>query len=763
MIEAFKLLGEISLKGGEAVTSQLDGISERANKAGGGFKLLGLALKGAGIAIGAVVTGAVTLGGVIGKSGLEYNSMIENSTVAWTTLLGSQEKAKQQIQDIANFASKTQFGTEQVDAMAKYFYNAGIQGKGLMDQLTRISDIAGAFNITADNAKELARQMAQVDQAGVAYTEDLNILQDQGVPIYRALASELGVNVAQVRKMASNGKITADVYNKAFNSIAESVKGSANRQAMTMTGLMSTFKDLFGMLSGSLTQGLFNNMEAGLSRVNDAMTAMMNGFKKGGFKGMLEAIMPKGTADSIISTVTTIKNAISALFAFLSGDTIKGINILTAMGLSPQMVVGITKTFVSIKNTITTYLGLVSAYLQAVGTNLQSSGFVHFLMVLWSSYVQPVFAMIWSTISTVLSQISAFWQANGTQIMTAVNNFWNVIATIFKIFAPVILFVIQTVWDMISGVIKGAISIIEGIILVFTAIFSGNWHALWTGMWDIVKGAVELIWNFINLMFLLTGIGELKAFAMKGLDLLKGLWEGILTGAKKMATDVIKAIVDWANKIIDRWNTMKAFGETLWGTIKNTIVNLVTDAKNKALSIFESLASGAKSKFDSLKSAVSTIFNAIKGFMQNPVETAKNAIGKAVDWIMGKFKGMHFDIPHIKLPHFSVAGKFSLNPPSMPHFNVSWGAQGGILDRATLIGAGEAGKEALLPLENKAFQPVAQYMADYLRNQQHFMQANQARQATASLIVNGRELARAIIEDIDSELQRRTTIRRRGV
>jgi tape measure domain-containing protein len=762
MIEAFKLLGEISLKGGEAVQSQLENISGRAEKAGGGFKLLGLALKGAGIAIGAVITGAVTLGGVIGKSGLEYNSMIENSTVAWTTLLGSQEKAKAQIQDIANFAMKTQFGTEQVDAMAKYFYNAGIQGKGLMDQLTRISDVAGAFNITADNAQELARQMAQVDQAGVAYTEDLNILQDQGVPIYKALASELGVNVAQVRKMASQGQITADVYNKAFNGIADTVKGSADRQANTMTGLMSTFKDLFGMLSGTLTQGIFNNMEGGLKRVNDALQAMMSGFKKGGFKGMLEAIMPKDTADAIVKTVTTIKNAISALFAFLSGDTIKGINILTAMGLPPEVVVNITNVFVKIRGAVQTAFSLITSYFKGAGTTISNSGFINVLKSLWG-IIAPVLAMVWSGISSVLSQIEAFWKQNGTQIMTAVNNFWNFIATIFRVFAPVILFVIKMVWDAIMGVIRGAVLIIEGIIQVFTAIFTGNWSQLWSGLWKIVVGAVELIWNLIQLSFVGKMVSEIKTFAELGWSLLKGMWTKIEFVFKDTVAKVIQAVVEWVNKIIDRWNYMRQFGESLWSTIKNTIVNLITDAKNKAVSIFESLVSGATSKFNSLRSSVSSIFNAIKGFMENPVQSAKNAIGSAVDWIMSKFRGMHFDIPHIKLPHFSVAGKFSLDPPSMPHFNVSWGAQGGILNRATLIGAGEAGKEALLPLENKAFQPVAQYMADYLRNQQHFAQANNARQATASLIVNGKELARAIIEDIDSELQRRTTIRKRGV
>jgi tape measure domain-containing protein len=761
MIEAFKLLGEISLKGGEAVQAQLESVSGRADKAGKGFKLFGLALKGAGLAIGAVVTGAVTLGGVIGKAGLEYNSMIENSTVAWTTLLGSQEKAKQQIKDIATFAMNTQFGTEQVDAMAKYFYNAGIQGKALMDQLTRIADVSGAFNISADSAKELARQMSQVDQAGVAYTEDLNILQDQGVPIYTALAKATGTNVAQVKKMASQGQITADIYNKAFDSIANGVKGSADRQAQTMTGLMSTFQDLFGQMSGTLTQGIFASMEGGIKRVNGALQAMMDGFKAGGFKGMLEAIMPKATADNIVTTITTIKNAVQVLFDFLNGDNIKAINLLTAMGLKPETVVWITTTFAKVKNAIQTAFGFISSIFQGAGSNLQNSGFIKFLMVLWSSYVQPIFAMVWSTISSVLTQIQAFWQANGTQIMTAVNNFWNFIATIFKIFAPIVMFIIKMLWDSIAGIIKGAIAVIQGIIQVFTAIFTGNWNMLWQGIWNIVKGVVMIVWNWINLMFVGKILGGIKSLAVMGWDLIKGMWKGIFGTVKEFAGNIIKTVIDWVNKIIDRWNTMKAFGSSLWRTIGDTIKNIVGETKLKVISFFRELVDGAIQRFNNLRSTAITVFNAIKGFMTNPIQTAKTAIGKAVDWIMAKFHGMHFEIPHIKLPSFSTTGKFSLDPPQMPHFHVKWGAKGGILDRATLIGAGEAGKEALLPLENRAFEPVARFMADYLRKDPTPMARNN--NAEAVLMINGKELARAIITDIDQELQRRATIRRRGV
>ena len=761
MIEAFKLLGEISLKGGEAVQSQLETISGRAEKAGGGFKLMGLALKGTAIAIGAVVTGAVTLGGVIGKSGLEYNSMIENSTVAWTTLLGSQEKAKQQIQDIANFAAKTQFGTEQVDKMAKYFFNAGIQGKDLMVQLTRIADISGAFNIPAESAGELARQMAQVDQAGVAYTEDLNILQDRGVPIYKAIAKELGINVAQVKKMASQGKLTADIYNTAFNSIADSVKGSADKQSNTMTGLISTFQDMFGMLSGTLTQGLFNSLEGGMHLINDAMSKMQEGFKKGGFKGMLEAIMPKATADSIVNTINTIKNAISVLFAFLSGDNIKAINILTAMGLSPAMVVGITTTFVKIRDTVVTYFGMIVAYWQNAGTSMQGSGFIKLMQSLWN-IVQPVLMMVWGTIQQVLGQIQQFWAQNGTQIMQAVQNFWTFISAVFNFFAPLLLFIIKMVWDSIAGVISGAISIIEGIIQVFTAIFTGNWSMLWQGLWNILKGAVELIWNFLNLMFMASGLGMLKGFALKGLEIIKVGWRGIVDAIVGAGKSIIENVVSWVNKIIDRWNMMKTFGESLWSTIKNTIVNIVVDIKNVVVSHFQSLVDGARSKFDAIKSTATSIFNAVKNAITNPIETAKNMIGGAVDWIRSKFAGLHISLPNIKVPSFRVVN-WSNNPAdwikNFPSVKVSWNAEGGLVNRATLIGAGEAGNEAILPLEGKHMQPMAKAIAEYLGKRD----VNKQTPTEVPIMINGRELARAIIVDIDQEMERRAVIRRRGV
>ena len=70
---------------------------------------------------------------------------------------------------------------------------------------------------------------------------------------------------------------------------------------------------------------------------------------------------------------------------------------------------------------------------------------------------------------------------------------------------------------------------------------------------------------------------------------------------------------------------------------------------------------------------------------------------------------MNFDwkLPKIKLPHFKTSGEWSLMPPKVPSFSVDWYAKGGILNSPTLfgmngnnlLGGGEAGKEAVLPID----------------------------------------------------------------
>lgn len=154
------------------------------------------------------------------KAGISYDALSEQALVAWTTILGSHSEAVKMMEKITDYAAETPFSKMGVDTMAKQLANADFKGQALFDQLTKFGDMGSAFGIQEDSLKEMVRQYAQVQQAQVAYTEDLNILQDRGIPIFKALGEVMGVPVSQVKKLASEGKVTAEVYNKAINSIA---------------------------------------------------------------------------------------------------------------------------------------------------------------------------------------------------------------------------------------------------------------------------------------------------------------------------------------------------------------------------------------------------------------------------------------------------------------------------------------------------------------------------------------------------------------
>jgi len=112
--------------------------------------------------------------------------------------------------------------------------------------------------------------------------------------------------------------------------------------------------------------------------------------------------------------------------------------------------------------------------------------------------------------------------------------------------------------------------------------------------------------------------------------------------------------------------------------------------------------------FDGVANTVSSVFNSVKEFMEDPIGNAVDAISGFVDNIKNLF---NFEIqwPHIPLPHFSVSG--SPNPldwleGGLPSFSIEWYAKGGIVDGATLIGAGERGAELIWP----SYEP---YMSQY--------------------------------------------------
>lgn len=137
-----------------------------------------------------------------------------------------------------------------------------------------------------------------------------------------------------------------------------------------------------------------------------------------------------------------------------------------------------------------------------------------------------------------------------------------------------------------------------------------------------------------------------------------------------------------------------------WDTIKAKAL----EVKDWVVEKFTALRDGITTAFNNIKNTVTTTWNNIKNAIITPIQSAVAFVKNAIDKIKGFFSGLKIELPHIKLPHFSLQGSFSLVPPSVPKISIDWYKNGGIFTNPTIfptsgIGVGEAGAEAVLPLK----------------------------------------------------------------
>lgn len=168
------------------------------------------------------------------------------------------------------------------------------------------------------------------------------------------------------------------------------------------------------------------------------------------------------------------------------------------------------------------------------------------------------------------------------------------------------------------------------------------------------------------------------------IDKFNQIKQGITEKIQQAKEAVVNKFNEIKEGITTKINAAKETVTTVFTNIKTTITDKITEAKKTALDIFDGIKEGIKDK----------------------IEDAKDFVGDMVDKIIDFFD-FDWELPDIKLPHFSIEGEFSLSPPSIPRIDVDWYARGGVFDSPTLFahgggigGLGENGAEAVVPLEN---------------------------------------------------------------
>ena len=541
--------------------SGINNIEKQTSSLGSSMKKLG------GVIAGAFATKAVfDFGKKVASVGMEYNALRETSQTTWTTLLGSQQEAIDQLDRIEKFAASTPFTQMGVDQMAKYLHNAGYEGEAVFDQLTKIGNMGSAFGIQEDSLVEMTRQFSQVQQAGYAYTEDLNVLADRGIRIFEALAEQTGVSIGEVKKMASEGKITADMYNQAIDSIAATTGDAMALQSQTFSGMMSTLQDNLSKLAGLLTEQLFNAIKGVLDVMLPLIESFVSAYAESGSLSEAFASVVVPALEKVGVNVELLQKIWDTFTSFLS-DVYNSM-ILPLFDGFREMVDDTAQNFSENSGSIMTIFQNVGDILSSVWETIIKpmwDAFMEVLFTLWNVFNDNIgnVLKLWETVSEALKKVwesivKPVWDA----LMEAVEKVWGV----FQEYMPEIQRIVDEVFGMIQSlwesVLKPALdaigSFLQNVLLpIWDAVFTyGILPAVETvfdtiiSLWDnSLKPIFQGIIDFLGGVF--TGDWE------RIWNGLSGIFGGIWDGMKELAKAPLNFIINMLNKVIDGLNQVQ--------------------------------------------------------------------------------------------------------------------------------------------------------------------------------------------------------------
>jgi tape measure domain-containing protein len=224
----------------KTLEQRMQGVDGKAKQTASSFASMGSIIASAGI------TGAV-IG--LGKAALKASAEMEQNRVAFTTMLGSADKATKLLKEMTDFASNTPFELPEIQNAGKKLLAMGVAANSIIPTLTKLGDVSAALSIPIG---ELSDIYGKMKTSNLIQAEELNQLASRGIPVFTELAKVMGVNADQVKKMGSEGKITFKELDQAFTNMTakgSQFGGMMEAQSKTLAGQWSNFQDTLGKIA----------------------------------------------------------------------------------------------------------------------------------------------------------------------------------------------------------------------------------------------------------------------------------------------------------------------------------------------------------------------------------------------------------------------------------------------------------------------------------------------------------------------------------
>lgn len=587
------------------------------------------------------------------------------------------------------------------DAAATTVQMMGSFGLGAGDATRIANALAGAANASSADVSDLTQAMSQCSaQASLAgwSLEDtaaaLALFADHGVK-----GSDAGTSLkTMLQRLAAPTDQAAEAIAAYGLNIRDSngkmkdISGIADELTGKLGGLSDAERDaalqtIFGSDASRAAAILMQSGSEGLAKyiaaTNDATAAeTMASAQKGELSWALEnmggavesASIAFGTALApAITAVAGVIGNVAEAFASLPAGVQTGIAVVLALvaALGPLLMV----------------IGSVVAALPAI-----SEGFA----VLGGALAIPLApaAAVVAAIAAIAAAIYAAWTTSETfraAVMAGVDAISSKVQEICAFLAPYV----QAFLDQIVSTVQVAMDTLGPTIgAVLTVIVSTVVPILTSIMDTVAQVLATILATVTNVMAAVSTV-------------IQGAWQ-IISGIFQTVLGVILAVTTGDFTMLQQGVTSIMQGTmTAINGVMQGILSIVSGAWNAVKAVFIGVC-------NAVSGAISGAFNGIKSVIDSTMNGAKSTVSGALDAISGFFAGLHLQFPHINLPHFSISGDFSLVPPSVPSISVSWYRTGAIAMGASVVGIGEAGPEAVVPLSGREMDPYADAVASRL-------------------------------------------------
>ncbi len=611
-------------------------------------------------------------------TGVNVNQLAQSMTANGTAMKQMGFSAADSAGFLANLEKSGIESSTVMTGMRKAMANATKDGKSMGEAMSELQDsIVNASDDT--EAYQMAIELFGT-KAGPAIADAVR----EGRLSFEALGTSLEDNVGNIDNTFEATLTPMDEFKTAMNSLKTA---GAEVGTILLTNLKPVVEKVVEIIKG------WTAAWKGLSPETQGMI-----IKIAAVAAVIGPVI--GIVSKVISVISMVKTAAAALGPIIAALTSPIGIVVAAVAAAVAAGILLYKNWDTVKEKCSAAWNAVKEKTIAVWNSVKSA------VKNAADAVRKAVVEKWSSIK---EKTSAAWNAVKTAVSNAIQKVKSVVTTVIGAINTAVTTAWNTVkektasaWNAVKTAVSTAIKLAKTTVTnVVNGIKSGI-----TGAWDSVKTKTTTAWNAA-----------------------KNAVKTALNGAKSIANTVSTGI---KNTVSNAWTNVKEKSAQAWENVKTKISTTISGAKDVASKAANSIKTGVSTAWNNVKSKTSTVwssiksaisthaggalstvqskFNSIKEKISGVMDTAKDAVGNAIQKIKDKFN-FSWSLPKLSLPHISIKGKFSLNPPSVPSFGIDWYKTGAVFERPSVIGVGEAGPEAVVPLSGQQMRPFAKAIA----------------------------------------------------